>query len=280
VTETSHGEKEACHSPKDAADQESASEEAICRKTQVGTRGNATEDVERAGAVVKTPIGQQLSGSSWRLAAATAVGALAVAGHLLSIHFELAAGPVSSRCLFALVSVAALLLFVRGDRQSLGLNLAPVQGWKYWCRVTLVIGLVLGVVVGGLSAIVWAVCRLRGEELPLYATPPDQVRKAFVSMCIAAPLWEESIYRVAVCVPAVILLRPAGAIIVSGLVFGLMHVVAGVPGPDNLIAGFFLAWAYLKSGSIAVPIAWHSLGNLFALAVQVGMWYWQGSPAV
>jgi len=229
---------------------------------------------------VKTPIGQQLSGSSWRLAAAGVVGALAVAGHLLSIYFELAEGPVSLRCVFALASLAALLLLARGDRSSLGLNLAPVQGWKYWCRVTLIIGLVLGVLVGGLAAIAWAVCRIRGEELPVYTTSPERVHEAFVSMCIAAPLWEESIYRVAVCVPAAILLRPAGAIIVSGLLFGLMHLVAGVPGPDNLIAGFFLAWAYLKSGSIAVPMAWHSLGNLFALAVQVGMWYWQGSPAV
>lgn len=228
---------------------------------------------------MKTPIGQQLSGSSWRLAAAAIVGALVVAGDLLSHHFPIVTGPVSSRCLFALVSLAALLLLARGDRGTLGLNLAPVQGWKYWCRVTLVVGLILGLLVGGLFGIAWAVCRLRGEELPIYTTPPDQIGERFFSMCVHAPLWEESIYRLAVCVPATVLLRPAGAIIVSGLVFGLMHLVAGVPGPDNLIAGFFLAWAYLKSGSIAVPIAWHGLGNLFALAVQVAMWYWQGSPA-
>src|SRR5262249_44604559 len=197
---------------------------------------------------------------------------------MLSIHFPMVAGPVSSRCLFALVSLATLLLLARGDRSILGLNLAPVQGWKYWCRVTLIVGLILGVLVGGLSAIAWGVCRLRGEELPVYTMPPDQISDAFVSMCIAAPLWEESIYRVAVCVPAAILLRPAGAIVVSGLLFGLLHLVAGVPGPDNLIAGFFLAWAYLKSGSMAIPIVWHSLGNLFALAIQVGMWYWVARP--
>jgi uncharacterized protein len=164
---------------------------------------------------------------------------------MLSIHFPMTAGPVSSRCLFALVSLAALLVLARGDRNTLGLNLAPVQGWRYWCRVTLVIGLILGLLVGGLSAIAWAVCRMRGEALPIYTTPPDQVRERFFSMCINAPLWEESIYRVAVCVPAAVLLRPVGAILVSGLLFGFMHLVAGVPGPDNLIAGFFLAWAYL-----------------------------------
>ena len=48
-----------------------------------------------------------------------------------------------------------------------------------------------------------------------------------------------------------------------------------IPGPDNLIAGFFLAWAFLKSGSIIVPLALHALGNLCALVSWVGMWwYW------
>jgi membrane protease YdiL (CAAX protease family) len=47
------------------------------------------------------------------------------------------------------------------------------------------------------------------------------------------------------------------------------------PSPENLVGGFFLAWAYLKSGGLAVPVLLHGLGNLVALASQVGAWCWQ-----
>ena len=227
---------------------------------------------------MRTPIGQQVSGSPWRLVAAGFVGVVTVAVDLLLVHVRMAKGLVDPRWLLVFVSLATYLLLARGDRSSLGLNLAPLQGWRYWCRITLVLGLLTGVLVGGLVVIAWGVYRLRGADLPVYATPPHRVAEALVGMCVTAPLLEESIYRVAICVPAAVLLRPAGVIAVSGLLFALLHMLAGNPGPDNLIAGFFLAWAFLKSGSIAVPLAWHSLGNLCALAIQVGTWYWLARP--
>ena len=46
-----------------------------------------------------------------------------------------------------------------------------------------------------------------------------------------------------------------------------------------LRGGFFRAWAYLKSKSIAVPVVLHGLGNLCAQAAQVGAWYWFGGAA-
>jgi membrane protease YdiL (CAAX protease family) len=227
---------------------------------------------------VKTSIGQQLSGSPWRIAAAGIIGAVTVAVDLLLVHVRMAEVLIDPRWLLTLVPLAAYLLLARGDRRSIGLNLAPLQGWGYWCRITLILGLLTGGLVGGLVVIAWGVYRLLGMDLPVYATPPHRVADAFVGMCVTAPLLEESIYRIAVCVPAAVLLRPAGAIAVSGLLFGLLHVLAGNPGPDNLIAGFFLAWAFVKSGSIMVPLVWHSLGNLCALAIQVGTWYWLGRP--
>lgn len=227
---------------------------------------------------MKTSIGRHLAGSPWRIAAAGIVGAVTVAVDLLLAHVRMAGVPVDPRWLLVFIPLAAYLLLARGDRRSLGLNLSPLQGWRYWCRITLVLGLLTGVLVGGLVVIAWGVYRLLGADLPVYTTPPHRVTHALVGMCITAPLLEEAIYRVAVCVPAAVLLRPAGAIAVSGLLFGLLHVLAGNPGPDNLIAGFFLAWAFLKSGSIAVPLVWHSLGNLCALAIQVGTWYWLARP--
>jgi membrane protease YdiL (CAAX protease family) len=227
---------------------------------------------------VTTPIGQQLSASPWRLAAAGIVGAVTVAVDLLLVHVRTPGVLIDPRWFLAFVPLAAYLVLARGDRHSVGLSLVPLQGWWHWCRITVFVGLLTGVLVGGLVVIAWIVYRSLGADLPVYATPPHRVADAFVGMCVSAPLLEEPIYRVAVCVPAAILLRRAGAIAVSGLLFGLLHVVAGNPGPDNLVAGFLLAWAFLKSGSIMVPLAWHSLGNLCALAIHVGTWYWLARP--
>jgi len=71
----------------------------------------------------------------------------------------------------------------------------------------------------------------------------------------------------------VALLGPRGTIVASGLLFGALHVLYGNPGPDNLLAGFLLAWTYLRSGSILVPFALHALGNLGVLASWVALWY-------
>jgi uncharacterized protein len=55
---------------------------------------------------------------------------------------------------------------------------------------------------------------------------------------------------------------------------GALHVLYGNAGPNNLVAGFFLAWSYLKSEAFLIPVALHSLGNFFVLLVQVAAWCW------
>lgn len=96
---------------------------------------------------------------------------------------------------------------------------------------------------------------------------------AFYRMCVTAPVYEEAIYRIVLCAPLAAILGCRTTIVVSGVVFGLLHVWYGNPGPDNLVAGFFLGWAYLKSGTIVVPLAWHALGNGVALSAHIVNWY-------
>jgi membrane protease YdiL (CAAX protease family) len=71
---------------------------------------------------------------------------------------------------------------------------------------------------------------------------------------------------------------PSSPLLVSwwscGYKEAILHVLYGNAGPDNLIAGFFLAWAYLKSGTILVPVVLHSLGNVGVLLARSGAWYW------
>ena len=86
---------------------------------------------------------------------------------------------------------------------------------------------------------------------------------------VAAPLVEEAIFRFALCSGAENLLGPRTTIVLSGLAFAAMHYVVDNPGPDNFIAGYVLAWAYLKSRSILVPIILHALGNLSIYVILV-----------
>jgi membrane protease YdiL (CAAX protease family) len=219
---------------------------------------------------MRTAIGQRLSSSPGGLAAASAIAAFVVAADLALVRWNRYPQSTEGRGVLALIALAVNLRLVQGDLPSLGLRLTPRQGWWYWVWVSALIGLAVAVcILVGLGA--WV---LSGHELPIYATDPGDLGASFLHMCVFAPVLEETTYRLAVCMPLAVLLGPWQAIAVSGLAFGGLHVASGNPSPENLVGGFFLAWAYLKSQSIAVPVLWHGSGNLCALAAQVGAWYW------
>jgi len=119
---------------------------------------------------------------------------------------------------------------------------------------------------------IWMV--IVGELPQVHTIQPDAIVPSFFRMCIFTPVLEETTYRLILCVPLAVLLGPWLTVIVSGIVFGALHFAYDNPGMDNLLAGFILAWSFLKSGSIAIPVILHSLGNLFILGMNVGAWYW------
>jgi membrane protease YdiL (CAAX protease family) len=209
------------------------------------------------------------------LAAASAVGALVVAADLALICWGRYSEALYGRGALAVVALVAHLRLTDGDLASLGLYLAPSQSWRWWVKVSLGIGLAGAACLG----VGWCLWVLSGRALPIYATPPSDIGWAFLRMCVFTPVLEEVLYRLALCVPLAIWLGPWPTIVVSGLAFAGLHVVAGHPSPENLVGGLFLAWAYLKSESIVVPVLLHGLGNLCALAGQVGTWYWLGGAA-
>jgi uncharacterized protein len=171
------------------------------------------------------------------------------------------------------IALVAYLLLSHGDLPSVGLRARPIQGPRYWAIATLAIGAAIGAFLTMAGAVLLA----SGRALPVPAVPPTFFWSQFLHMCVMAPVIEEAIYRAGFCTGAVGVLGERGTIAASGIAFGALHVLYGNPGPDNLIAGFFLAWAYLKGGTILVPIALHSLGNTVALLAQVAAWYWRSA---
>ena len=173
---------------------------------------------------------------------------------------------------FVLAGMGTIVIFglCRWEPKALGLVLHPVQGYYYWARTSLVIG---GIVLG-FSMFVLVVAHVVDYTITLPTLPPGKAVSFAFFTCVQIPLVEEVLYRLILCVPLVALAGPRFTIIISGIVFASLHFVYGNPGPDNFIAGFFLCWAYLKSGSLIVPILFHSMGNYFVVVLMLSRWYW------
>lgn len=238
-----------------------------------------------------TPIGRGLS--ERMLIPAACVGAAAVALDSWFVWLNRYPESCDGRWAIALVAPALLIRLAGGNGAAVGLA-APAYGWKAWAGWSVVLGLVAGVCMAA-AAGVWVAT---GHALPVNRLDPTDVVPAFLHMCLFAPLLEEATYRVTVCAPVAALAGPRAAIAVSGIAFGSLHaegllrvhgrlviavigiafgslhVLYGNASPENLLGGFFLAWAYVRSGSVAVPIALHAAGNAVMLAGQIAAWHW------
>ncbi len=169
------------------------------------------------------------------------------------------------RLSFALIAFTIFVYLTDGNLNSLGLRLQPKQGWIRWVAITAKIAFcVLACIVVGLGA--WS---LMGNRLTFYNHAPAYVPHLFLHMCVVAPVLEETVYRVIVCLPLVSRIGLWMTVAIDGLLFASLHFVYGNPSPENLVGGFFLAWVYLRSETILLPIMYHSLGNFVALCFQL-----------
>lgn len=213
-----------------------------------------------------TPIARVPRHDRGALVAVVVVGIFALAADTWMIRNGYAA--YSRRALLAFVGVVSMLVACRGDRRSVGLTLKTVQGARWWWRATALVALVMG----ALLLLAVGVLVVTGNFRVVRLAPSD-LGPAVLHACVWAPLVEEALYRVVLVVPLAAVLRPGWAILLSGLVFAALHVLYGNPAPTNALGGFFMTWAYLKSGSLLVPLLYHAAGNLFVLATQVGAYY-------
>ena len=216
---------------------------------------------------LQTDIGRAFGRNRGKLLLASAIALLTVTVDvLLSWKYK---PSYAVRGMVPLVAIALYVWLSAADPGTLGLRLHPRQGYAYWVRMTALIGGGMGV----LLILVFGTWYLLVGPPPVYRTAPEDFYRVFVHACVGAPLVEEATYRLVLCVPLVRLLGPWGGIAASGALFAALHVVYGNPSPENLLGGFVLAWAFVKSGSLVVPLLWHSLGNLVALLGQLVAWH-------
>jgi membrane protease YdiL (CAAX protease family) len=154
---------------------------------------------------------------------------------------------------------------------TFGFQLAPCQGWNYWFKATIAVAAMLAVILL-VAGLVFLTLGYRFPEPRL--TTYSQMWPLFLWMCIASPILEEVLYRLVLCPPSAALLGARTCIVVNGSVFALLHFLYGNPSPENLLGGFILSWAFLKSGTLIIPITLHSVGNFCAFLANVGYFYW------
>lgn len=201
----------------------------------------------------------------WRSTATRCIALAVVATAVMEFHLWLG----SFQLVVVLAGLVAILCINDGHEPLLGMRLAPVQGWAYWVRIAVWFALV----VLALLVIFLNVWWLLDLPIALHTTRPEGFLWKLLHMCIYAPVSEEIVFRSLLTVAILPTVGERGTILISGVIFALIHILGGNPGPDNQIAGFMLQWAFLRSGTILVPIAMHSAGNLIAVANQIAAWY-------
>jgi len=99
----------------------------------------------------------------------------------------------------------------------------------------------------------------------------------FFTLCVFTPIVEETIFRKVLFGFFPKRLGPIVPILVSGIVFGLMHVVSNgdyLQSIPYVLMGFVFGWVYWSSGrNVYVTMGVHFLNNLISYLIYVAMIY-------
>lgn len=171
--------------------------------------------------------------------------------------------------LAALTAAAAVALCVARDWNAaeLGLTLRPRPAIRYWIAA----GLWMSAAVLAAIAAALVLARRGFDPFGLCPAPVPPLTPLELSLTAAVhPVLEEALFRFVLCGALVGRVSQGTNVATSGFAFAVSHVVLGGIGPDSAVGGFLLAWAFLRGGSIAVPIALHALGNVGLAALYGG----------
>lgn len=209
-----------------------------------------------------TPIAQGWSAGSKVGALLLALGAVAY-----DLWVPWAASP--SRFVLAAFALFALAGLPNGGLHSVGLTYRVLPQGSLWLRATGVAGCFVVLAVFALHFGLQAV--EGGPSWILVGGNPIDA-DSFVGswLWFSLPVVEEVLYRGVLCTALFPWLGARGTILVGSFAFGCLHWRYEMFALNHLFAGAVLSWAFLRSGSLLVPLLWHWLGN--AAVFLVALW--------
>lgn len=198
-----------------------------------------------------------------RLSAAWTVGAFAFCvlggwtiGALLQT-WRFVPGFLLTELLFFAVPAAVVLGRAQRLDPGIGATFRPprlVEGVR--------VGL-LGALVTGMAVVAGVTVR-RGWDLPLLGERPEWA--LVLALALVAPLAEELLFRPVVQRTFSAYWRPAGAVLGTACLFGLLH-GSFVRFPETFLLGLFNGVVYAKSGNYWLCVLFHAAANLIGPAL-------------
>lgn len=182
-------------------------------------------------------------------------------------------GPTTLVYLARLAAGSAIvlgLLLYGVPRKSLGLSFQNARRdarWTLLCAAAVLAAYLAFIAVAAGTG--WGLPTRLGRDF----TSWSQARRYALNSLLLAPLVEEIVYRGIVVSALRERLPKWGVILASGGIFYLLHLSYGLDWRlvHFAAAGMILAWAYLATGKLWVPVALHFLGNVMMAADDV--WY-------
>ena len=187
--------------------------------------------------------------------AAAALGLAAVAYVMFGDYPPLPYPQWTTSLIVAAVVLAGFVALAGWSPTGLGLRLRPRQGWRWWVRVSILLGLGFAAVCAAALGVLYALDLMPDAEPPVVTSWTEEI----VIGMVAAPVCEELVFRLGLAPPLARLLGPWPAILIIGTIFAAAH--HGALAPTNALAGYLFTWSYLASGSLVIPIVFHAIGN-------------------
>jgi membrane protease YdiL (CAAX protease family) len=171
----------------------------------------------------------------------------------------------------AFITVAGAFLVLKLQ----GLKIFP--NFKFFQKEKALSSSLLGILAGLSAGLVGILYLKELGTLHLLKTVSEQVISFHASpvnillmVSVAAPLFEETLFRGLIYTGLKKKLPIFFSIIISSLIFAMLHpAVSVIP---VFILGVTAAWSYEKSGGLGAPIIAHSIYNAVVVMAQVGHW--------
>ena len=193
--------------------------------------------------------------------------------YLLNINFNDLSlnSKVCYLLIYSLISLLIILLIFRkevtNDLKNFKLKEFFIKYFKFWfilLSLMIISNLIIQIIYPGSSAGNEDTFRKNFVVAPIYS---------FISAALIAPLMEELVFRMGF---KKIFKNKYLFILISGLVFGGLHVIGNINTPYDYLfllpyclPGIILAYVYYISDNIFTSLGIHFIHNLFMLIVQI-----------
>jgi len=163
---------------------------------------------------------------------------------------------------FALGVIPFFILWLASSRDWSAIGFSkPLQSFRYWLKITAILA-----IFGALAGAIGYIFRdhLAQRNMTWKFENWADAGSWFLMAGIRYPAVEELLYRGLFCTIVFPRIGFWPTVLLNGVVFAFLHYLYGAAEPVNMVGGFLLSFAFLKSESIWVPLILHSLGNVAA----------------